>query len=112
MPVGGRARAWGLLVIPRAASRALWVDFLFNAQGEDVVSGRRNAHGHESSPPSCPPSGRRCGHAARQLEHAIGDMQDFEFTVQDGRLYMLQTRDGSAHRAQRPESRSTCSTRG
>jgi pyruvate,orthophosphate dikinase len=32
--------------------------------------------------------------AARQLEHAFGDMQDFEFTVQDGRLYMLQTRNG------------------
>ena len=33
---------------PSTGERRLWVDFLTNAQGEDVVSGRRNAHGHEA----------------------------------------------------------------
>ena len=79
---------------PASGEPALWVDFLFNSQGEDVVSGRRDAHGHDELSAVLPAVWQSLQTAASQLEHAFGDMQDFEFTVQDGRLYMLQTRVG------------------
>jgi len=92
---GGQSGAGvGFTRDPTAGEPALWVDFLFNAQGEDVVSGRRNAHGHEELSAVLPAVWQALRDAARQLEHAFGDMQDFEFTVQDGGLYMLQTRNG------------------
>lgn len=71
-----------------------WVDFLFNAQGEDVVSGRRSALGHDALTAVAPQVWEALLRVADQLERAFGDMQDFEFTVQDGCLYLLQTRDG------------------
>lgn len=79
---------------PANGEPALWVDFLFNAQGEDVVSGRRNAHGHDELSAVLPSVWQTLQKAARQLEHAFADMQDFEFTVQEGKLFMLQTRGG------------------
>ena len=79
---------------PASGAPQLWVDFLFNAQGEDVVSGRRSAHGHETLASVMPDAWEALQRATRTLEHALGDMQDFEFTVQDGRLFMLQTRSG------------------
>jgi pyruvate,orthophosphate dikinase len=92
---GGQSGAGvGFTRDPTTGEPALWVDFLFNAQGEDVVSGRRSAHGHDELAAVLPAVWQALRDAARQLEHAIGDMQDFEFTVQDGRLFMLQTRDG------------------
>ncbi len=72
----------------------LWVDFLFNAQGEDVVSGRRSANGHNELANVLPIVWEALQDCARQLEHTFGDMQDFEFTVQEGQLFMLQTRTG------------------
>lgn len=71
-----------------------WVDFLFNAQGEDVVSGRRSARGHEQLAAVAPQVWDALCRATRQVERALGDMQDFEFTVENGRLWLLQTRDG------------------
>lgn len=71
-----------------------WVDFLFNAQGEDVVSGRRSARGHEQLAAVAPAVWDELCRATRQVERALGDMQDFEFTVENGRLWLLQTRDG------------------
>ncbi len=92
---GGQSGAGvGFTRDPITGEPALWVDFLFNAQGEDVVSGRRSAHGHEELAAVLPSVWQALQHAARQLECVFGDMQDFEFTVQDGRLYMLQTRSG------------------
>jgi pyruvate,orthophosphate dikinase len=92
---GGRSGAGvGFTRDPASGEPALWVDFLFNAQGEDVVSGRRSAHGHQALAEVLPQAWQALGAAARQLETALGDMQDFEFTVQDGQLYMLQTRQG------------------
>ncbi len=92
---GGQSGAGvGFTRDPTSGEPALWVDFLFNAQGEDVVSGRRDAHGHEELSAVLPAVWQALRDAAQQLEHAMGDMQDFEFTVQDARLYMLQTRDG------------------
>jgi pyruvate, orthophosphate dikinase len=79
---------------PASGEPALWVDFLFDAQGEDVVSGRRSANGHAELAAVLPDVWRALSNAAQELERAFGDMQDFEFTVQDGRLFMLQTRSG------------------
>ncbi len=92
---GGQSGAGvGFTRDPATGEPALWVDFLFNAQGEDVVSGRRSAHGHDELATVLPQVWHELSEAAAQLEHAFGDMQDFEFTVQDGRLFMLQTRSG------------------
>jgi pyruvate, orthophosphate dikinase len=79
---------------PASGEPSLWVDFLFDAQGEDVVSGRRSANGHAELAAVLPAVWRALSNAAHELEHAFGDMQDFEFTVQQGRLYLLQTRSG------------------
>ncbi len=92
---GGRSGAGvGFTRDPSSGEPALWVDFLFNAQGEDVVSGRRSANGHDELAAVLPAVWQELGAAARQIEHAFGDMQDFEFTVQEGRLYLLQSRSG------------------
>jgi pyruvate, orthophosphate dikinase len=92
---GGKSGAGvGFTRDPSTGEPALWVDFLFNAQGEDVVSGRRSAHGHDELATVLPSVWLELQDAARQLEQAFGDMQDFEFTVQDARLFMLQTRSG------------------
>jgi pyruvate,orthophosphate dikinase len=79
---------------PSTGEPSPWVDFLFNAQGEDVVGGRRSAAGHEELAAVAPRVWESLSGIADRLEHAFGDMQDFEFTVLDGRLYLLQTRSG------------------
>ena len=79
---------------PTTGERQLWVDFLANAQGEDVVSGRRNAHGHQAMADLAPQAWQQLQEATQALEREFTDMQDFEFTVQDGALHMLQTRTG------------------
>lgn len=71
-----------------------WVDFLFNAQGEDVVSGRRSARGHDELAEVAPRVWAELVDATHRLEAEFHDMQDFEFTVENGRLYLLQTRNG------------------
>jgi pyruvate,orthophosphate dikinase len=92
---GGRSGAGvGFTRDPTSGEATPWIDFLFNAQGEDVVSGRRNAHGHDELAAVLPAVWRELGDFADTLEHTFGDMQDFEFTVQAGRLFMLQTRAG------------------
>jgi pyruvate,orthophosphate dikinase len=92
---GGRSGAGvGFTRNPSSGEPALWVDFLFNAQGEDVVSGRRSANGHDALAAVLPEVWQELVDAAQQLEQDFGDMQDFEFTVQEGRLFMLQTRAG------------------
>jgi pyruvate, orthophosphate dikinase len=92
---GGQSGAGvGFTRDPATGESVLWVDFLFNAQGEDVVSGRRSANGHDELATVLPQVWHELSEAAQKLEHAFGDMQDFEFTVQDGRLFMLQTRSG------------------
>ena len=64
-------------------------NFLFTAQGEDVVSGRRSAHRSDELAAVLPAVWQTLRSAGLQLERATGDMQDFEFTVQDGQLFML-----------------------
>jgi pyruvate,orthophosphate dikinase len=92
---GGRSGAGvGFTRDPVDGEPNLWVDFLFNAQGEDVVSGRRSARGHQELARTMPAVWASLQDAAAKLEREFGDMQDFEFTAQDGCLYMLQTRNG------------------
>ena len=92
---GGRSGAGvGFTRDPASGEPRLWVDFLSNAQGEDVVSGRRSAHGHDELATRLPEAWQALQDACDLLERTFVDMQDFEFTVQDGRLYMLQTRNG------------------
>jgi pyruvate,orthophosphate dikinase len=79
---------------PSSGEREPWVDFVFKAQGEDVVSGRRRAQDSAQLEAVAPELWQELlGHLAR-LESAFGDMQDFEFTVENGRLWLLQTRNG------------------
>ncbi len=79
---------------PTDGTPGLWVDFLVNAQGEDVVAGQRNAHGHTALAQAAPEAWSQLQSAAQQLETTFADMQDFEFTIQDGALFLLQTRSG------------------
>ena len=67
-------------------------DFLWNAQGEDVVSGVRTPHDLAVLGERMPETHAELLEILRTLERHYGDMQDTEFTVEDGRLYMLQTR--------------------
>ncbi|AZO22765.1 pyruvate, phosphate dikinase [Mesorhizobium sp. M1E.F.Ca.ET.045.02.1.1] len=79
---------------PSTGAQSPWVDFLFNAQGEDVVSGRRTAQGHDELAAVAPSLWDELVQVANALERHFGDMQDFEFTIEDGVLFMLQTRNG------------------
>jgi pyruvate, orthophosphate dikinase len=79
---------------PSDGTNALYVDYLTNAQGEDVVAGRRNARGMEELERRAPEAYQALLRARDLLEREFGDMQDFEFTVEEGRLYMLQARAG------------------
>jgi len=79
---------------PSTGEHEPWVDFLFNAQGEDVVSGRRSAQGHDELAAVAPQVWAELLEATQRLEEAFGDMQDFEFTVEEGHLFLLQTRSG------------------
>jgi pyruvate, orthophosphate dikinase len=67
-------------------------DFLPNAQGEDVVSGVRTPRDVHELESLMPAAYEELMEILRTLERHYGDMQDTEFTVEDGRLYMLQTR--------------------
>ncbi|HEY6779514.1 MAG TPA: pyruvate, phosphate dikinase, partial [Thermoleophilaceae bacterium] len=68
-------------------------DFLPNAQGEDVVSGVRTPRDIDELAASMPDVHLELMDILRTLERHYGDMQDTEFTVEEGRLYMLQTRN-------------------
>lgn len=68
-------------------------DFLVNAQGEDVVSGVRNTQDIADLQRVMPKAYTELMVILRTLERHYGDMQDTEFTIEEGRLYMLQTRN-------------------
>jgi len=68
-------------------------DFLVNAQGEDVVSGVRNTRDIAELAELMPPVHADLMEILRTLERHYRDMQDTEFTVEEGRLFMLQTRN-------------------
>lgn len=79
---------------PATGENRPYLDFLFNAQGEDVVSGRHAVHDTERLPQRLPAVADELMRMKDILETEFHDMQDFEFTVEDGRLYLLQTRNG------------------
>ncbi len=69
-------------------------DFLINAQGEDVVAGSRPTRPIRELEDEMPAAAAEFAEIARQLEVRHRDMQDLEFTIEDGRLWLLQTRVG------------------
>jgi len=79
---------------PTTGENRLYVDFLFNSQGEDVVSGRSTGGDAERMARVLPAVAAHLAETRRALEQEFHDVQEFEFTVQDGRLYLLQTRAG------------------
>ncbi len=77
---------------PATGERSLYGDFLVNAQGEDVVAGTRTPMPISSMPQVLPEVSRQFVEIADRLERSYRDVQDVEFTVERGQLYMLQTR--------------------
>ncbi len=69
-------------------------DYLINAQGEDVVAGIRLTNNIEELRVSMPKAYEEFETIARRLEEHYREMQDVEFTIENGKLWMLQTRDG------------------
>ena len=79
---------------PATGENALYMDFLFNAQGDDVVSGRHELGERAQIGALLPEVAQQIQALRQRLEAEFGDLQEFEFTVQNGQLYMLQTRNG------------------
>jgi pyruvate, orthophosphate dikinase len=79
---------------PATGEYRLYGEFLQNAQGEDVVAGIRTPHPLVELEAVMPEAFAQLEEIAIRLERHYGDMQDFEFTIEDGTLYMLQTRTG------------------
>jgi pyruvate,orthophosphate dikinase len=77
---------------PSTGENTACVDFLFNCQGEDIVSGRTAGNDAERMASALPGVAAQLAETRRRLELEFGDMQEFEFTVEEGRLYLLQTR--------------------
>lgn len=79
---------------PATGANELYVDFLFNSQGEDVVSGRYPVTDTLRLRAVLPQVDAELQRIKVVLEGEFRDLQDFEFTVEEGRLYVLQTRSG------------------
>ena len=77
---------------PSTGEQGLYGEFLINAQGEDVVAGIRTPEPLEAMRERMPEAFDRLVETMRRLEEHYRDVQDIEFTVEDGRLYLLQTR--------------------
>jgi pyruvate,orthophosphate dikinase len=77
---------------PATGEDALYLEFQFDAQGEDVVAGRHVVDGTKKLRSRLPAVQSRLDTLRRDLEALFRDVQDFEFTVEQGRLYLLQTR--------------------
>ncbi len=79
---------------PATGTKEFYGEFLMNAQGEDVVSGVRTPVPILELQKIMPDVYNQLREITTRLEKHYKDMQDFEFTIQDGKLYMLQTRNG------------------
>jgi pyruvate,orthophosphate dikinase len=77
---------------PSTGESGLYGEFLLNAQGEDVVSGVRTPEPLAAMEERVPEAFRQLLETMRRLEEHYRDMQDIEFTIEDGQLFMLQTR--------------------
>src|ERR1700678_1272547 len=79
---------------PSTGERVFWGEFLLNAQGEDVVAGIRTGRPIADLEAIMPDAYRQLRDITSNLEKHYRDMQDFEFTIENGKLFMLQTRNG------------------
>ena len=79
---------------PATGEAKLFGEFLINAQGEDVVAGIRTPQKIEKLKEIMPEVYDQFAQIANRLETHYRDMQDMEFTIENGKLYMLQTRNG------------------
>ncbi|MEJ5336018.1 MAG: pyruvate, phosphate dikinase [Thermus sp.] len=79
---------------PATGEKGLYGEYLRNAQGEDVVAGVRTPEPLEALKAYAPGVYEELRGVAERLERHFRDMQDFEFTVERGRLFLLQTRSG------------------
>ena len=79
---------------PITGEDKLFGEYLINAQGEDVVAGVRTPKSIDSLKEIMPDVYDEFQRIAKRLEDYYQDMQDMEFTIEDGHLYMLQTRNG------------------
>ncbi len=79
---------------PSTGRNKLYGEFLINAQGEDVVAGIRTPQALSQLPRRLPKPYKQFQEICHKLETHYRDMQDLEFTVQRGKLWMLQTRSG------------------
>ncbi len=79
---------------PATGENKLYGEYLINAQGEDVVAGIRTPEPIDRLKEEMPEIYDQFAETAQKLEDHYKDMQDMEFTIDDGRLFMLQTRNG------------------
>lgn len=79
---------------PSTGEKKLFGEYLLNAQGEDVVAGIRTPNPIQELQAEMPAAYSEFYRLATELETEYKDMQDIEFTVQEGKLYILQTRSG------------------
>ena len=79
---------------PATGEKALFGEYLINAQGEDVVAGVRTPSPISALKEEMPAVYDEFVEIANRLEKHYKDMQDMEFTIENGKLYMLQTRNG------------------
>ena len=79
---------------PATGAKGLFGEFLTNAQGEDVVAGVRTPMHIAEMEEKFPEAFKEFKEVCQTLENHYRDMQDMEFTVEHGKLYMLQTRNG------------------
>ena len=79
---------------PASGEKVFYGEYLINAQGEDVVAGVRTPHPIAELAKEMPDAHKALMKVRALLEKHFKDMQDLEFTVEDNRLYILQTRNG------------------
>ena len=79
---------------PATGENKMYGDYLLNAQGEDVVAGIRNTEKIENLGKEMPEAYKQFLEICAKLEKHYQDMQDVEFTIERGKLWMLQTRNG------------------
>jgi len=79
---------------PATGEKKMYGDYLINAQGEDVVAGIRNTEKIENLASEMPAAYKEFLDITSKLENHYHDMQDVEFTIERGKLWMLQTRSG------------------
>ena len=86
---------------PSTGEKGIYGEYLINAQGEDVVAGVRTPQPNSKLAEDLPECYQEFMEIANRLEEHYKDMQDMEFTIQEGKLYFLQTRNGkrTAHAA-------------